>query len=127
MYIIHGKLDQKNSQLEVDYAIGRDIRTADIGTIVSTLQEWCNSCETVLSCVESQINRANSEKNRRVKHKEAVEQEVVNIKKTLKTQVQDTDEVMATDSREAVAQCDKGKKQLKSKGLRGSGKFWQKS
>ncbi|XP_046389929.1 COP9 signalosome complex subunit 7a isoform X1 [Ischnura elegans] len=125
--IIHGKLDQKNSQLEVDYAIGRDIRAAEIGTIISTLQEWCNSCETVLSCVETQINRANAEKNRRVKHKEAIEQEVVNIKKTLKTQAQDTDEAMATDTREAVAQCDKGKKQMKSKGLRGSGKFWQKS
>jgi COP9 signalosome complex subunit 7 len=74
--IIHGKLDQKNSQLEVDYAIGRDIQSADLGSIVSTLQEWCDSCEAVLSCVETQINRANAEKNRRLKHKEAIEQEV---------------------------------------------------
>lgn len=74
--IIHGKLDQKNSQLEVDYAIGRDIQPADLGSIVSTLQDWCDSCEAVLSCVETQINRANAEKNRRLKHKEAIEQEV---------------------------------------------------
>jgi COP9 signalosome complex subunit 7 len=74
--IIHGKLDQKNSQLEVDYAIGRDIQPADLGSIVSTLQDWCVSCEAVLSCVETQINRANAEKNRRLKHKEAIEQEV---------------------------------------------------
>jgi len=74
--IIHGKLDQKNSQLEVDYAIGRDIQSGDLGSIVSTLQEWCDSCEAVLSCVETQINRANAEKNRRLKHKEAIEQEV---------------------------------------------------
>lgn len=74
--IIHGKLDQKNSQLEIDYAIGRDIQPDDLGSIVSTLQEWCDSCEAVLSCVETQINRANAEKNRRLKHKEAIEQEV---------------------------------------------------
>ncbi|XP_046995186.1 COP9 signalosome complex subunit 7a [Schistocerca americana] len=127
--IIHGKLDLKNSQLEVDYAIGRDIQPADLGSIVSTLQEWCDSCETVLSCVEMQINRANSEKNRRLKHKEAVEQEIVNIKKTLKTQTQDTDEAMATDTRETASQTgDKGKKPFKGKGIRSSsGKFWQKS
>lgn len=75
--IIHGKLDQKNSQLEVDYAIGRDIRAGDIGVIVSTLQEWCDGCEAVLGCVEVQIIRANSEKNKVVKHKEAIEQEVL--------------------------------------------------
>lgn len=74
--IIHGKLDQKNSQLEVDYAIGRDIRPADVGIIISTLQEWCDSCEAVLSCVETQIHRANAEKNRKNKHKEAIELEV---------------------------------------------------
>jgi len=126
--IIHGKLDQKNSQLEVDYAIGRDIQSADLGSIVSTLQEWCDSCEAVLSCVETQINRANAEKNRRLKHKEAIEQEIINIKKTLKAQSQDPDEAMATDSREAVAQGgEKGKKPIKAKGLRGSTKFWQKS
>ena len=54
--------------------------------------------------------------------------QIINIKKTLKTQSQDQDESMATDSREAVAQCgEKGKKPMKNKGLRGSGKFWQKS
>ena len=38
--IIKGKLDQKNKQLEVDYAIGRDIRSEAIPEIISVLQEW---------------------------------------------------------------------------------------
>lgn len=74
--IIHGKLDQRNSQLEVDYAIGRDIQWNNVGSISATLQEWCESCETVLSCIEKQIERANLEKARRTKHKETIEQEV---------------------------------------------------
>lgn len=125
--IIHGKLDQKNSQLEVDYAIGRDTQSNVLGSIVATLQEWCDSCEAVLACVETQIHKANAEKNRVLKHKEAIDLEIVNIKKTLKTQTQDSDDAMATDSREAIAQAgDKGKKIVKTKGIRGSGKFWQK-
>lgn len=76
--IIHGKLDQKNKQLEIDYAIGRDIRSDDVAQIVETLQEWCDSCETVLTSIEEQINRANKEKSRRLKHKERIDNEVNN-------------------------------------------------
>ena len=38
--VIRGKLDQQNQQLEVDYAIGRDIRPEALGDIVKVLQEW---------------------------------------------------------------------------------------
>ncbi|XP_050516948.1 COP9 signalosome complex subunit 7b [Diabrotica virgifera virgifera] len=120
--IIHGKLDQKNSQLEIDYAIGRDIRNDDINIIVNCLQDWCSACEGVLSCVENQIHRANTEKNRCMQRKTEVENEIVNIKKTLKTQLQErsdgTDEVMATDSRESGSSGEKGKKSQKMKGLK---------
>ena len=69
-------MDQKNSQLEVDYAIGRDIRPDDVSQIGDTLQEWCESCETVMACIEEQISKANLEKSTRLKHKEQIEQEV---------------------------------------------------
>lgn len=124
--IIHGKLDQKNSQLEVDYAIGRDTRDADLGIIISTLQDWSDSCEAVLSAVEKQVVQANQDKYKLLKHKEAIEQEVVNIKKTLKSQSQEVEEAMATDSRETISQGDKMKKSMKSKMIRGSAKLWQK-
>lgn len=74
--IIHGKLDQKNSQLEVDYAIGRDIKEEDVKDIVGTLQEWCDSCESVLTVIEEQIRTANAEKTKKLKHKEKIEKEV---------------------------------------------------
>ncbi|XP_076318414.1 COP9 signalosome subunit 7 isoform X2 [Tachypleus tridentatus] len=125
--IVRGKLDQKNNQLEIDYTIGRDIQTDDVNTVVSILQEWCTSCETILSNIESQITKANSLKDFNMKQKQQIETEVNNIKKNLKDQSQDSEEQMATDSRESVT--DKaGKKPSKTKGLRGSsGKFWQKS
>lgn len=73
-------MDQKNSQLEVDCAIGRDIKPDDINVIVRCLQEWCSACEGVLGCVETQIHRANNEKNRCVIRKAEIEQEVCIIK-----------------------------------------------
>lgn len=77
--IIQGKLDQRNSHLEVDYTIGRDIQSEDIGKISATLQDWCNSCETVLNCIEEQIDRANMQKGVILRHKEKVDSEVRRI------------------------------------------------
>lgn len=112
--IIHGKLDQKNSQLEVDYAIGRDIRSDDIKIIIDCLQDWCSSCEGVLSCVETQIHRANMEKNKSMQRKTEIETEISNIRKALRSQVVErpeaTEEAMATDNREASSVSEKGKK-----------------
>ena len=38
--IITGKLDQVNQQIEVDYAIGRDIRPEAVKEIVDVLSQW---------------------------------------------------------------------------------------
>lgn len=75
--IIQGKLDQKNSQLEVDYAgLGRDVRAGDAGHVARTLSDWGQACDTVLVCIEQQVARANSEKQKATQHKEQVQQEV---------------------------------------------------
>lgn len=57
--------------------------------------------------------------------------QIVNIKKTLKTQLQEradgTDEVMVVDSREAAPSGDKGKKGQKVGKGKHTSKFWSKS
>lgn len=125
--IIRGKLDQKNQHLEVDYALGRDIRQEAVPEIISVLQDWCDGCEAVLSGIETQISKANTNKENNIAIKQKIDQEVTNIKKTLKnTQQQDTDEQMVTDSRD-VASDKPTKKSNKTKGLRGSSgnKLWK--
>lgn len=128
--IIHGKLDQKNQTLEVDYAIGRDIHDNAMTEVVNVLQQWCNGCEGVLRSIEEQINRANAFKEKQNQQRASLEDEVINIKKTIKTsQQQDLDEAMVTDSRSdmAIAADKATKKAPKTKGLRGSnpGKLWK--
>lgn len=73
--IIHGKLDQRKKHLEIDYTIGRDIKQDDIQKIANTLKEWCESCETMLSAIEQQIDRADSAKTAYVLHNDDVETE----------------------------------------------------
>ena len=38
--IIKGKLDQLNNQLEVDFAIGRDVTDEQVDEILRTLDNW---------------------------------------------------------------------------------------
>jgi len=128
--IIHGKLDQKNQTLEVDYAIGRDIHDNALTEVTQTLQQWCNGCEGVLKSIEEQINKANVCKTQQNQRRAEMEKEVSSIKLTLKTsQQQDLDEAMVTDNRSDLTLGEKPvKKPFKAKGLRGSnpGKLWNK-
>ncbi|XP_076180622.1 COP9 signalosome subunit 7 isoform X2 [Ptiloglossa arizonensis] len=133
--IIHGKLDQKNSQLEVDYAgLGRDVRPGDTGVVAETLAAWGQACDTVLACIEKQVTRANVEKQKASYHKEKIQLDIANIKKLLAVQVggggvQEADMAGGSSGaggsesgREALSvPPDPKKKQQKVKGSRGSG------
>ncbi|KZC14081.1 COP9 signalosome complex subunit 7 [Dufourea novaeangliae] len=137
--IIHGKLDQKNSQLEVDYAgLGRDVRPGDTGVVAETLASWGQACDTVLVCIEEQVTRANLEKQKATNHKERIQRDIANIKKLLAAQtgsggVQDADMAGGSpgtggseSNREALSvPPDLKKKQLKIKCMKGSGKYWK--
>lgn len=126
--IVRGKLDQTDQQLEVDYTIGRDVRPEQVAEIVKVLTDWCSGCEAVLGGIEQQVTKANTYKEQHNKLKNNVENEVANIKKTLKTtQQSDLDEQMVTDSSMPATSEKPAKKSSKSKGLRGSGKLWGKS
>ncbi|XP_076678818.1 COP9 signalosome subunit 7 isoform X6 [Andrena cerasifolii] len=129
--IIHGKLDQKNSQLEVDYAgLGRDVRPNDTGVVAETLAAWGQACDTVLACIEIQVTRANVAKQKATYHKERIQRDSAHIKKTLAAQaggggVQEADMAGGSSGaggtesgREALSvPPDPKKKQQKVKGL----------
>merc|ERR1712066_805437 len=75
--IVQGKLDQKSSHFEVDYVIGRDIRKTDIGSIVSVLSAWCDNCDSMLTNIESQVDKVNKERGDHLRHKAALEEPAV--------------------------------------------------
>jgi len=130
--VMRGKLDQKSSHFEVDWAMGRDIKKSDVAKIEETLKDWCESCDGMLACLEEQVNRANETKQSNIAHQKQIEQKVKEIRGQLKAQQQlseggheDPDSRMETD-RERRTHTDK--KSTKGKGgLRGSGTkgFWR--
>lgn len=120
--IIRGKLDQKNSYLEVDFAIGRDFKEEDLNTMIETLQEWCDSCESVLAAVDIQIVHANTEKAKYITHKQLIENQVAELKKNFKNQSEEVDDIMRPERlQENVDKVKPKSKQPKI--ARGSGKF----
>lgn len=141
--IIHGKLDQRNQQVEVDFSVGRDLGPNELPTIANTLQEWCAGCEAVLCGIEEQVSRANQYRESQLKVKVQVETEVSNLQKTLKASSaspssgptpggaasnQDADQpAEPRDPASSQESRQPGKKSSKVKGLRGSGKIWSKS
>jgi len=126
--IIHGKLDQKNKQLEVDFAIGRDITPETVNRVSEVLQDWCDGCESVLRSIEKQIQRANLHKEKKQKQKIQVEAEVENLKKVIKASSQselDNSVVSGiTAAYHSQQYQQKAPATSKTKGLRGSGKMF---
>lgn len=115
--VVSGELDQQSDYLEVDWTVGRDVGSNDIDNMIDTLQQWCDSCESVLSTVQARIVDANRSKQDVLKHRAAVDNEVASVKKAIRTQIQD--EEMSVDT--------SGPTKKSVKGIKPSGaKFWNK-
>ncbi|XP_025415222.1 COP9 signalosome complex subunit 7b-like [Sipha flava] len=115
--VVMGDLDQKNGYLEIDSTVGRDVGPNDIDVMIDILQQWNESCESVLSTVQARIVDANQTKQNVLKHQAALDNEVANVKKALRTQVQD--EEMSVDT--------SGPSKKSVKGARSGGnKLWSK-
>ncbi|KAL5242922.1 hypothetical protein ACI65C_010332 [Semiaphis heraclei] len=114
--VVSGELDQRSDYLEVDWTVGRDVGISDTDNMIDTLQQWCDSCESVLSTVQARIVDANRTKQDVLKHRAAVDNEVASVKKAIRTQIQD--EEMSVDT--------SGAKKKGVKGAISSAKFWNK-
>lgn len=84
--VLKGKLNQREQRLEVEFVIGRDIQEENIDCIINTLKSWCETCEQAMLSLETQSIRANSFKESKTSRQKAVDQEVENVKKAMKTQ-----------------------------------------
>ena len=89
-------MDQKNSRLEVDQTIGRDVREEDFETITNVLSDWCRNCDNILSNFEHQMSSANRCKEESYQAKAALEIKIANVKKNVKN-VNESDDIVMTD------------------------------
>ncbi|KAI8813469.1 hypothetical protein BJ742DRAFT_788417 [Cladochytrium replicatum] len=75
--VVRGKLDQKRGCVEMEYAMGRDLRPDDIQQLANRLESWSNSTDGVLSSISAIVNmvqsRAADQKTQREEYEKAVE------------------------------------------------------
>ncbi|VDQ04180.1 unnamed protein product [Trichobilharzia regenti] len=82
---ITGKLDQQKALLEVDSAVGRDIR------IEEKLDSWCNQVENVLAHIASEIKGVNDRRCQSEMHQKEISEASLSIKEALRGQLAKSD------------------------------------
>lgn len=82
--LIRGKLDQKEKQLEVDWAVARDLRPGQVENMIAQLNNWVATSDVLLKAIEEQINHAASAHEANRAHKKDFDERVDNMKQNLK-------------------------------------------
>ncbi|KAI8816070.1 uncharacterized protein EV422DRAFT_501661 [Fimicolochytrium jonesii] len=76
--LIRGKLDQSKKCLEVEFAMGRDLRPEQATQIMALLSAWCRTSETILTTIDANIAHISKvtaeEAKRKEEHSKSVEQ-----------------------------------------------------
>ncbi|CAH8568872.1 unnamed protein product [Dicrocoelium dendriticum] len=84
---LSGKLDQQRALLEVDSAIGRDVRLEEIGDFGNTLCMWLNRVESMLSHIAKNIKFATDSRLESELHQKKVQEAAAAVKETLRSQL----------------------------------------
>jgi len=82
--VIKGKLDQKQKQLEVDFAIGRDIRPGQVVQMMEILAAWGARSDAILNAINQKITYTASAHEQSRKERTDFEQRLEALKASLK-------------------------------------------
>jgi len=82
--LIKGKLDQKSQQLEVDFAIGRDVPREKIDYMMNILGNWVDRSEAMLASILQNIEYSNNIHDQNRKDRADFEQKLETVKSTIK-------------------------------------------
>jgi len=84
--LIKGKLDQKKSTFEVEYAIGRDIGPKDVGEMVEKIASWMSASQELLSVIDKNIAQAARTMEQKRKEDEETEKQRSSMVEIIKMQ-----------------------------------------
>jgi len=82
--LIKGKLDQKYKQLEVDFAIGRDITPAQLDQMMNVLESWVQRSEVLLKAIVEKVEYAKTVHTHNRAERAEFEQRLETVKSTIK-------------------------------------------
>jgi len=104
--VIRGKLDQKFKQLEVDFAIGRDIRPGQVAQMMSILAAWGNRSDAILAAISQRIAYTAQAHEQARKERTDFEQRLEALKTSLKASGADRDRDTAELLQQAASDYD---------------------
>ncbi|CAO3621267.1 unnamed protein product [Cunninghamella blakesleeana] len=79
--ILTGKLDQRNQQLQINTAIGRDLRSNQLNDIINNLSSWTQQASTLIEVLENKIQHINQHIIQNEANREQYELSVEQIRK----------------------------------------------
>ncbi|KAA3673674.1 COP9 signalosome complex subunit 7 [Paragonimus westermani] len=88
---LSGKIDQRRALLEVESAIGRDIRVEQISDLNKTLSMWQDKVESILLHTAREIKSANDRRFESELHQKKVLEAATSIKEALRGQLSKLD------------------------------------
>ncbi|GAA48617.1 COP9 signalosome complex subunit 7 [Clonorchis sinensis] len=86
-----GKLDQQRALLEVDSAIGRDVRIEQIPELNATMNTWLDRVESILTHIANEVKLANDRRFEMQLHKKRVQEAAASVKEALRGQLSKTE------------------------------------
>eukprot|EP00026_Physarum_polycephalum_P007940 Phypoly_transcript_08012.p1 GENE.Phypoly_transcript_08012~~Phypoly_transcript_08012.p1 ORF type:complete len:284 (+),score=33.51 Phypoly_transcript_08012:62-853(+) len=89
--VIRGKLDQKQKQLEIDFAIGRDIRPGQLLQMMNVLAAWATRSDAVLDSITHKVAYTAQAHEQSRKERADFDQRLEALKATIKTSGLDRD------------------------------------
>lgn len=81
--IVRGKLDHLRRCFEVHFSACRDLRPAQLGNMIQTLENWLSTSENLLVSIEERIKWADATSEIDKKHRKDVKETAEEIKKCL--------------------------------------------
>lgn len=86
-----GKLDQQRALLEVDSAIGRDVRIEQIPELNATMNTWLDRVESILTHIANEVKLANDRRFEMQLHRKRVQEAAASVKEALRGQLSKTE------------------------------------
>ncbi|TGZ61167.1 hypothetical protein CRM22_008128 [Opisthorchis felineus] len=93
-----GKLDQQRALLEVDSAIGRDVRIEQIPELNATMNTWLDRVESILTHIANEVKLANDRRFEMQLHKKRVQEAASSVKEALRGQLSKTENTCALNT-----------------------------
>ncbi|KAJ3117645.1 hypothetical protein HDU96_006075 [Phlyctochytrium bullatum] len=85
--IIKGKLDQKRGCVEIESAMGRDLKPGQADLVLETLRNWTTVTGALMNAIDSRLEFIHKDAGEFLKEKEKVEKQVEKLKKEEKGRI----------------------------------------